>query len=315
MSKLVLIVDKSQAYLHFERDRTLDTWGVDKKDIRFTKTLVGSGAASLFGDVPTSVIHIDAAETAKRIITEMQERTKEDLTEAFSSGLLVTCELDRRQTKKLESVFKEYGGEVLCPPAGRNDEPVAVKLVRQLKLNPQVEEYLLGYVGQQYDAVIPFLETLSKIPAEHRKKITEEDIYYRIAQAPGSVPPWEIETPVMAGNVNEAINIARRVEANSSYLLWLSVLKNKITNAFRAAVLIEDNPRITDEKLAESLGVPTRGLYFTRKTVKQHGREKLERAAVAIIVAEAKIKGGSAAPGSPMSEQLIVELCAIMRGN
>lgn len=314
MVKFALVLDKSQAYLNFQRERLLKEWQVDKSDTQSAKSLKSIGSATLFGGVPTSIINIERTEDVKTLVEELESSSPETLSATFEAGLIITCNADRRYTKKLEAIVKKLGGQVTSPPSGKSEESVPVKLVKELGLKPSVRDFLLQYVGQDVEAVLPMLESLSAIPREYHSRITEEDIYYRMPQPPGSVPPWEIEKFVFAGDVGKAIEIARRINQHSSYLLWLAVLKKKVTTAYRAAQLLTIQPSMSDNDLAAALGVPTKGLYFTKKNAKSYGPAKLEKAMMVIAQGEAKIKGASAAPGEAVSEMMLVELCHIMGG-
>lgn len=306
-----IIYDKSPAYLGFRLDLILSEWGVNKRDTLQVKSLGEAGVNTLFGDTPVAIVKVDSGEAAKAAVRGMSRLKPKELLERFESGLIITSSADRRSCSALESMIKSMGGDVVLPP-GKKDEPLSIRMVKELGLKPAVRDFLLSYVGQDYEAVLPLLRSLSELSVKQRKIVTEEDIYNRMPQAPGSVPPWEVDTHIFAGNVSKAVDIAHRVNRNASYLVWMSIVKKKVSNAYRTAVLLQSSPNISDDELSSHLGIPRNQVYFIKKHARSVGLVRLESAVKLIAATEAQVKGGSAAPGEALSDVLLVRLCGLL---
>lgn len=309
--KIIVVIDKSEAYLNFKKNSYLEQWGVSNSEIKKITSLSDAGTATLFGDSPTSILNLTEPNEVKAILTELDNI---DLSNSFESGLIITCSVPRTQTKKLESRFKALGAEVITPPS-KSDDPLPIKLVSELNLNPQVKNFLLAYVGDDYDSLLPLVDSLSKIPKNKHRGITEEDIYIRLPQPPGAVPPWSIEKPLMRGDTNEMLDIFRRTHQHTNLLVVLATLKNKIQLFYRVAALTTANPRITNDQISETLQVANNyPLRIAKDNAKKYGLTKIEKAVKLITKAEADIKGGSAASNVAIMEKTLIELSMIFSG-
>lgn len=307
--RLALIIDKSDAYINFQTERVLDRWGVSKSETRVVNSLSPAGP-SLFGGVPTSIIHLEDAEAVKALVAAADPET---LVKDFPSGVIVTTSVARNSTRKLETLFTSLSGELYIPP-GKGDDPLAVKLLSELNVTKEVRETLLSYVGEDYDSLIPIVDSLSSIPRKHHGRITVEDIYVRFPQPKGAVAPWLIEKPLLAGNMEEAIDLFRRIHQHSHFLVVLTILKNKFQMAYRIAVMTNDSPRITDDAIATALGLNSSGqVRFARRTAREYGVAKLQKAVLTIAETESKVKGMSAAPNVATVEAMLVSLCMTLR--
>lgn len=72
-----------------------------------------------------------------------------------------------------------------------------------------------------------FSRTFLQFLLNFQPKVSVEDIALRMPLPPGSIPPWEIEKPLMDGDVTEAITTWRRISQNSHPLLLLASLMKK----------------------------------------------------------------------------------------
>lgn len=222
--KLALIIDKSDAYLSFQRDRVLSSWGISYSETEVITSLTNVGGATLFGGSPTKLITLSDANMVKKFISDYEKMGANSFTATFDSGLIVMCNVNRTQTKKLESIMQKNDSIMYIPPA-KGNETLAEKLISEIKLQKNIKDFLLDYIGDDYDTILPLVESLSQIPEKFHSKITIDDLYVRLPQPPGSIPPWEIEEPVFVGDVNRAISLSRRINQHASYLVWLSLLK------------------------------------------------------------------------------------------
>lgn len=315
--RLVLIIDKSDAYCHFKRDQTLGAWGIEDDNIQTVTSLDEVGATTLFDDSPTSVMNMEEVDEVKLLVANLEKRLGSPAARAaflasLEEGLIIMTQVPRTSTKKLEALVTSLGGEVVVPP-GKKDAPLVEKLLGELDLTPAVRRFILDYVGSNYEAVLPLVRTLSEIPRAHHRKITEEDIQIRFPGNKGEVPPWELEKHLLAGNMTGTIDTLRRIHRHSHLLVPLSILKNKFQLAYRISALLESG--ITGEAaLAEVLGQP-KNYPFTLavQSAKKYKRAKLERVVLILDRVDRAVKGGSAAPDLAIFEAALVEISLTLR--
>ena len=74
------------------------------------------------------------------------------------------------------------------------------------------------------------------------------------------------------------------------------------------------SPKITDDAIAAALGLNSSGqVRFARRTAKEYGVMKLQKAVLTIAETESKVKGMSAAPNVATVEAMLVSLCMTLR--
>lgn len=316
-TKLALILDKSKSYTDFQKEKLLTDWGVASSDLKNITNLSEAGGSTLFGKAPTSLMQVEDTNGIKDLVTSLTAVSDSNSAESvIGEGLIIMSPANRNSTKKLEALVTKLGGQVIVAKASSKDSvSTGEKLINDLGFTREVKDYILSYVGDDYEALIPIARSLSDIPKEAHKKITIEDIFIRLPKAPGSVPPWEIEKPLFAGDLKKTIEIFRRIHKNSDLLVVLFVLKNKITLAHRCAAILENGPRTPSSKIAESLGVADNyPLKLAMGYHSKYGLDKIQRLTHLIAETERKVKGGSAAPGNVTMEMMIVEFQRILRG-
>lgn len=311
--KICMIIDKSEGYISFQRERILTRWKVDREDAVRINSLSEVGGATLFGDAPTCIIHLENIAAIKKFNESAGKFTDDELLSKLSSGLIITTSVARVSTKKTEAIIARLDGEIFAPPSAK-ESSLAMKLVSELNVTRSVRDMLLDYVGDDYDILIPIVDSLSSIPKNLHPKITQEDIYARFPQSPGSVAPWLIEKPLMAGNTDKTIDLFRRINQHSNYLVVIAIIRNKLQMAYRIAAMLADNPRISDNDLVASLDLKNpKVLGFAKSTARSCGVETLQRAVMIIARAESQVKGGSAAPNIAVIEKMLIELCLTLR--
>lgn len=315
--KLALVIDKSEAFLSFQKERILTAWGAEPSATKKIERFTQAGGAMLFGGGVTSILEIDEAEGLKQLVSDLEAAEGAGtLANKLSEGVLILSTVPRTSTKKAEALVAKLGGEVVTTAVDKKERiTVAEKLVQGLNLNRDARTFLLAYVGDDYEAVIPLTKTLSTLTPEQQFRVSEEDLFLRLPQAPGAVPPWEIEKPLFAGDFDKTIDVFRRVSQHSHYLVVLKVLNNKFQLAFRVAALMEVQNVKTTSQLAESLGVPDNyPLKLAMGYAKKYGLAKLQQAAHEMARTEAQVKGGSGANGTVLMELMLVRMISMFRG-
>lgn len=315
--KLALVIDKSKSYTDFQKERILKDWNILPSELKKVSGLSEVGGSTLFGKAPTALLVISDADEVKSIVKTFEEiQAASSIHSVVGEGLIIMTSVARTSTKKLETIIAALGGEVvIAKPGAKDGMTTGEKLINDLGFTREVKNYLLAYVGDDYEALIPIARSLSDIPKDQHKRITIEDIYIRLPKAPGAVPPWEIEKPLFADNISKTIEVFRRIHQNSDLLVVLFVLKNKMTLAYRAGAMIEANPRISSADVADALGVTDNyPLKLAMGQHKRYGLEKLEKIAQLLADTERKVKGGSAMRGDVTMEIMLVEFQRILRG-
>lgn len=306
--KIALIIDKSRAYNTYQRDKLLTEWGIKEAPDKVSGFSDATGE-TLFGDTPTVEMHLTTAEEVKEAAAYLDKRRPGEIADAFPNGLLITCEVPRTSTKKLEAYFKKHSLTFVLPPTAKEDS-LPEKLLSDLALKPGVKKFILEYVGDEYESLISLVDRLAQIPKKQHSLISEEDIIIRFPQEKGDLPAWDVEKHVLDGNVKAAIETARRVSAT---MLWITLLRKKLESYYKVAALLESHPSMKDDDVVALLGLPARGFYFTKKAVKAHPVNSFERAMELMLIAEGNMKGGSSAPNDALAEELLVRLCGLFK--
>lgn len=310
--KLALVVDKSDAYIAFQKGRVLEEWGVEASELKNIGRLAEAGGMTLFGGGTASILTLDDADAVKQLATELAEES--DLVSRVGSGLLILSSVDRRTTKKLETTVADLGGRVYVVKDSKDKQSNSEKLVSELHLNRSARDFLLAYVGEDYEALVPLVKAISPLAPQHQAAITEEDLFIRLPQAPGAVAPWALEKPLFAGNFNETIDIFRRVSKSSHFLVVLAVLRNKIQLAYRVAALQEAHGALNSAKLAKYLNVPDNyPLKLAMGYSKKYGLARLQKATEEMARTEAAVKGGSGANPAVAMELMLVRVSETLR--
>lgn len=302
--KLALIIDKSQSYIDFQKDKIIEDWGINAASVELVQSLSEVGEMTLFGDTPTAVINSSDLNSFKDLSTSVENlvksKTPDQISEKFSHGLVITTTVARVSTKKLEKIVTDLGGSIILSKENAKDKtnPV-VSLLQPLNLLPEVKKFIQDYAGDNYDMVLSVVRTISEIPEKSQKLISIDDILMRIPQAPGSIPPWEIEKPFMSGNIPELITMYRRIVTHSHGLVVVSILKNKITTSYKISSMIDDyreekgtTPNVAE--ISKLLSIPNN--YPTKlsyESAKKIGFSKLSRIVELFYKLEANLKGGS----------------------
>jgi len=158
------------------------------------------------------------------------------------------------------------------------------------------------------------LRSLETLTPKQQSMITVSDLMIRLPQPPGSIPPWEIEKPLMQGDVPETISVYRRIILHSHPLVVLSVLRNKIQLMWRIAAL-EHFHGITDRaQLSAVLSVSNSyALKLAQNMSRQLGLAVCQKLTELIAQAETDLKGGSQADNSVTMELLLVKITKQVR--
>lgn len=310
-TKLAVIIDKSDSYISFQKSNVLKQWGIDEAEVETIDSFGRVGEETIFGDAPAAVMSVNVLDSWKKLFKDMEKSQQNDELKAkVQHGFIITTNLARNSTKKLEELVKSLGGEVVVAKESAKDKTnVAAKMISVLSLSSEANSFLLDYAADDYDSLIPVIQSLSEVPVTQQKKISIEDLLIRLPRPPGSIPPWEIEKPLFAGNADETIKTYRRIVNHNHYLVVLSILKNKIVLAWRISALLENNPRMSESQISAALGVPNNYPFkLSFGTAKKVGFEKMSGVLQIIADTESQVKGGSSASSSVIMEIALMKI-------
>lgn len=316
MSKLALILDKSEAYIKYQRDKVLDNWNPEAKDHIFSEVekLSECGGSTLFGPAPIPIIILNTPTEIKELVKDLEEYSEKNwLNSVFENGLIIISSANRNSTKKLEKLVKDFSGEVYAAASGKNSLTLTERIVSEINFNTSTRDFLVSYLGDNYEAAIPIIRTLSEHSKSVQEKISIEDLYIRLPQPPGSVPPWEVENYLYRGDLTKAIETLRRVNTHSSFLVVLSVLFNKIKLTYRIAGLKAiGNPSIQEISgiLQVSNNYPLKLAY---QNATKYGIDKMTKLVMLLESTDRKVKGGSSVDNMALMEVMLIEFSQILK--
>ena len=312
--KLALILDKSSAFRDFQRASILKQWQSDT-DVQRVNSLDEVGQETIFGNPPTAVMELDDISTIKKLVKDLESLSKNELNHKLQYGLVLVSGANRNSTKKLEQIVNHLGGRViLAKESSKDKSSVTTRLLSNLSLGRSEKRFLEDYVAEDYDSLLSLLRSLETLTPKQQSMITVADLMIRLPQPPGSIPPWEIEKPLMQGDVPETISVYRRIILHSHPLVVLSVLRNKIQLMWRIAAL-EHFHGITDRaQLSTALSVSNNyALKLAQNMSRQLGLDVCQKLTELIAQAETDLKGGSQADNSVTMELLLVQIAKQVR--
>lgn len=313
--KLALILDKSSAFRDFQRMSILKQWQSDT-DVQRVNSLDEVGQETIFGNPPTAVMELDDISTVKKLVKDLESYSStKELNHKLRYGLVLVSGANRNSIKKLEQIVNHLGGRViLAKESSKDKSSVTTRLLSNLSLGRSEKRFLEDYVADDYDSSLSLLRSLETLTPKQQSMITVADLMIRLPQPPGSIPPWEIEKPLMQGDVPETISVYRRIILHSHPLVVLSVLRNKIQLMWRIAAL-EHFHGITDRaQLSAALSVSNSyALKLAQNMSRQLGLSICQKLTALIAQAETDLKGGSQADNSVTMEFLLVQITEQMR--
>lgn len=313
--KLALILDKSSAFRDFQRASILKQWQSDV-DVQRVNSLDEVGQETIFGNPPTAVMELDDISTIKKLVKDLESySSKNELNHKLRYGLVLVSGANRNSTKKLEQIVNYLGGcVILAKESSKDKSSVTTKLLSTLSLGRDEKRFLEDYVADDYDSLLSLLRSLETLTPKQQSMITVADLMIRLPQPPGSIPPWEIEKPLMQGDVPETISVYRRIILHSHPLVVLSVLRNKIQLMWRIAVLERYHSITNREQLSTVLSVSNSyALKLAQNMSRQLGLGVCQKLTELVAQAETDLKGGSQADTSVTMEFLLVEIAKQVR--
>lgn len=305
----------SEAYLRDEVIRISGDWGFTKSNIKsveeWNPALV-RGAVSLFGDV--SMIHLDLSDKnkLKKFADLISDKSQKQLFERenwFGPGLIITS-IHAQGAKKIENLVDKSKGSVIkkAKPAEMRN-----KLLSRVKLNKDAKEFLINYVGEDYQILIPVINELENLTEEEQLTLTIEDLIVKLPSKPGSVLPWEFINPLLEGNTDEAVNLYRRCVEGSHVLVTMQLARKKLQMLYRLK-LLQLSGVWDSKKQAEVLGENNGpNIWITAGVAKNISLGTAEYLAKLALETEANLKGYSNAKPDVIFTNFIAASCLAIK--
>lgn len=306
----------SEVFLRDEVIRVSEEWGFSKADVKTVETwdpTLTRGSVSLFGQ--TSIIHLDLTDNNKlkafvKLLTD--KNTKDMFKENWiGSGVIITS-THARGAKKVETLVESSGGIVQ-----KKAKPEEMKriLMERISLNKEAREFLLAYVGDDYQILIGIANQISKMTDEEQKKLTIEDLIVRLPGKPGTLPPWDFINPMLEGNTNEAIKLYERAVEGSHVLVTMKLARTKLQLLYRLKLL--QNAGIRDsKKQAECVGERNGpNIWITSKVAQKVSIQTAEYLAKLALITESNLKGGSQVDSNLIFKNFIASTCLAINYN
>lgn len=312
--RIVLIYDKSESYLKFEKSRVLEGWG-EKSSVTVT-SILDVGAPTLFGEPSVSNILVSSTQEIKNLTKDLEgllDETDEKLDEMFRYGLVILSDGNKNTLKKLCTVVEKLGGSVVSSTTGKQEDRVD-SLIKDLHVSSDVKFFIKDYAGQDYTIILSLVDSLSGLTEKQQKRVTVEDVFLRLPQSEGSVVPWAIEKPLLESySPYDTIKTYRRIVQHSHPLVVLSLLKKKAMTFHTIAALLKES---TDNNvIADALGMSASSWPYKNVVSKARklGYEGCLFLLEKIGSMEADLKGASRADSNVIMESGLLEICTRLR--
>lgn len=316
MTKLALIMDKSEAFTMFKKDQILLEWGGKDPLFKEIESFSENGGSDLFGESPILLLRANNKEKIdglKNALDKMKD--SDEIDENFSSGLIITSIANKNSLKKIQKRVEDLGGEVIEAQESKKDD-VSSKLLEETGLPRETKQFIIDYVGDDYESLIPILNDLSRFNKKQQNKITPEAMSNRFPQDKGQVKAFLIEQPLFAGDANKTIEVSRRAgDGRTSYLLPLSIVRNKIESLFKVASLLKHDKMMIKDEISEKTGIVNNyGLVILMQRAKKFSYEDIEEAVKVVSDYDDQIRGfKSSVDNRLLFEVMLLDLCQIFK--
>jgi len=305
--RLHLIVNSSRSYLSYLRDEKFREWELSKVEPRSVESLSQANMVNMFGASGPAKIELGDKAAVDRLLRELDAIEPGAVERKLKQPVVISTTVPIPSTKKLQTRIIELGGTV----DSRNkteQKSMGGELFQGLKLRSDVKDFLLDWAGQEPESLIGVIRFLRGLSAEKQARVSIETVLMQLSQEGGELSPFEIEGPILKGNTAEAISIARRVAMAPA----ASMLFTKLQTLYKAARLMEIEPRITPEQLTDTLGLVGRTVNYIRPTAKRIGSDRLKE--MVDIAMEFDNARKSGVPGiEARFEVAIYKLCEAVR--
>lgn len=308
--RLGIIVDSSKVVAEYKAEKVLSTWELEMSEMKKATSFSERATPSLFTTDVSTLLTLDSAASVKSMneILKKYIKEKKKLDFIYSGFLILAIGVNRTSTKALEKSITELGGTVDAISKKDEGSTSVQRLLNDVNLNRQTEEFVKDHVGESVDKLITVLRIVEDIPKDKQQYITIESLAMRMSGGHGQIEPWGVERAILNGNVTKAVQETRRVLEHSAPHLLVAILKRNFTMMMHLKSL--ESTGVTDRKVhMETTGIRSPGQY---NAVKGKSRKvslpDIMKIVEIIAEYEAKMKGAEVTDADLNMEILVVRL-------
>lgn len=316
MSKLIFIMDDSEAFLRDEVIRISSSWGFVKSNVKTTedwKASLGKSSISLFGE--KNIVHLDLSDAnkLKSFVSLLSDKKNKSMFENnwYGEGLIITS-THARGTKKIEDLVKLSKGEV-----HKKAKPKETKktLLSRIKVSKDIKDFLDDYAGEDYQLIIGVVNQIEEMDEKKQKSLTIDEVVVRLPSKPGALPPWEFINPMLEGNAKKAIDLYERSVEGSHVLVTMKLAKSKLQLLYRLKLLQEVGVK-DSKKQAEIVGERNGpNIWIPAKVAQNISLQTAEYLAKLTVRIEADLKGHSNVDPDILFKNFIAATCIALKYN
>lgn len=302
MAKLHLIVNSSRSYGAYLRDEKFKEWGTTE-DPRAVNTIAQANMTTMFGTSGPAKIELKDKAALDKLLKELEGFDSAKL----KQPLVILTAVPIPSTKRLQTKIIEFGGTVDAKNKA-DQKNVGTDLFAGLKISREVKDFLIDWAGQEPESLLGVVRFIRNLSPEKQPRVSIDMVLMQLVQESGELSPFDLEGPVLKGNIGEALAVARRVPLAPA----ATVLFNKLQVLYKAAKIMEIEPSISSEDLSDCLNLVGRSVNFIRPTAKRIGADKLEKMVAIALDFDTLRKSGI--PGiQSRFEVSIYKLCEAVR--
>lgn len=303
--KLYLVVSSSKSYRSFAKDQKLKDWSYGVGSAKIVPSLSFVGRSDMFGNTSPAIIEAPTKEAVATLLAELEALSEELIAHKFRSGLIIISECPIVSTKKLQAKVLELDGEVMAKTKD-DQKSLGKDLFSGLSVSREVQNYLLEWSGEEPEQLLGIIGFLSGLSKEKQRKVSVEHVKMQLSKNAGDLSIFGIENPVFAGNFVEAVRIGRRSEYNAA----TGMLYRKVHSIYKAACILDDNPKASSQEISDALGIKGGQIYYITRSAKSIKMNKLEAMLDILAPLSSSIKSGA-----PLSKErfeiALYKLCEV----
>ena len=311
-NKVCLIIDSSEAFLRTKTQEIYESWGFKREHIReITQWTMPAQGQSLFGSIDMTVLNLTNKNDLKQFVALFSDKNTKKLFDTpawIGYGLIITSST-AVGTKKIENLIKKYSGVVI-----KKEKSQARKneLLNSLSVSTSVKNAVNQYVGEDYDLMLSFVNSVSKLPVKEQKGITLEQAFGYFPPTPGSVPPWDFITPLLAGDTVKTVKLFKRTVKNTHVLVCMTFLRRNIELAYKLCLARLDGYS-NDSQIATAIDEKNGpAVWNASKLARKLNPNKANKILMIMNETDNALKGGSSINPNSVFEFSLLRICSII---
>lgn len=259
MIRLVTINYETLSYAEQRASDIMDGWGIDPASRRHTDDVANRPGRTLFGPPMACVLTIRDKSMLEAATSAMVAEGA-----AFAGAGVVMLAAFPENTKAMKAFMaavRGLGGVAETPKKNRDGEITAI--MSTIHLNARSAEFLLSYVGGDYEILLPLAKSITMLPRAEQEALTVDDLIVRLPDHPGEITVWGdfrkheqgLDDLVMAGDRGAALARLRRILAGGTQpLVVLAFLRNRFAAMYQLKTMLAAG--VDASTAAVTLGLP-----------------------------------------------------------